>query len=167
MMKLCERAAGSLCQRSHMTLSLLFVILSSCEELRMFPPLVRTDASSFPDPVLLHQSRAGPQPVGRRHLPVRRSSRPAEVPHGLAVHPAADRLVPDPGQGHRPLLQTGAAATAAADSLKHRGCSDASHREGTPRVPPESFESISSTNLAQSLWEALESGGGVVSVAFP
>lgn len=54
------------------------------------------------------QSRAEPEPVWRWQFPVRGSSRAAEVPHGRAVHRAADRLVPKPGQGHRPLLQTGA-----------------------------------------------------------
>lgn len=87
MMKLCERAAGfHLSTFPHDVVAFIHHFVMNCR-----PP----------------QGRSGPQPVGRWQLPVRRSSRPAEIPHRLAACPAADRLVPNPGQGHRPLFQTG------------------------------------------------------------
>lgn len=53
------------------------------------------------------QSGVGPEPVWWGQLPVRGSSRAASVPHGDALHPAADWLVPEPSSGDRLLLQTG------------------------------------------------------------
>lgn len=52
MMKLCERDGGSLCQRCQITLSLLFIILSPWEELKIFLPFHLTrlppSSSTFP-----------------------------------------------------------------------------------------------------------------------